>query len=159
MEVRGEESDSRSTLNSWARTCLHAVWSHSRAEPALQPRKPSAPHLENLLIQDPGSEHGDAVGVDGGPLAPEEGFDDLLLAVDDDGDGLLLHADGHAVPPGAKEGKEGNLCFSPLTFSGAPSRICQIWPPVEMGYRVSGIFHGPAVTSQRVNFWTWPFSQ
>lgn len=61
--------------------------------------KLSAPHLENLFIQNPGAEHSDAVGVDGGMVAPHEVFGDLLLAVDDDGDGLLLHTDGHTMPP------------------------------------------------------------
>lgn len=57
-------------------------------------------YLENLLIQDPGAEHGDAVGVDGSVVAPQELFGDPLLTVYNDGDRLLLHADGHAVPPG-----------------------------------------------------------
>lgn len=61
--------------------------------------KLSASHLENLFIQNPGAEHSDAVGVDRGIVAPQEGFGDLLLAVDNDGDSLLLHADGHAMPP------------------------------------------------------------
>lgn len=61
--------------------------------------KLSFPHLENLLIQDPGAEHGDAIGQDRRSLTPEERFADLLFAVHDDGDGLLFDADGHSVPP------------------------------------------------------------
>lgn len=107
MEARREESDAHSTVGQ--PTCPHT--GQYVATDTQNSQKPSAPHLENLLIQDPGAEHGDAVGVDGGPLAPEEGFADLLLAVDNDGDGLLLHADGHAVPPGA-ETKRRIFAFS-----------------------------------------------
>lgn len=63
-------------------------------------------YLENLLIQDPGAENGNAVGVDGGMVTPEELFGDLLLTVYNDGDILLLHADGHTVPPGRGYSKE-----------------------------------------------------
>lgn len=63
-------------------------------------------YLENLLIQDPGPEHGDTVGVDGSLVTPEERLGDLLLTVDDDGDRLLLHTDGHAMPPGQGHKKQ-----------------------------------------------------
>lgn len=39
-------------------------------------------------------------------VTPEERFSDLLLAVYSDGDSLLLHADGHTVPPGQGHKKE-----------------------------------------------------
>lgn len=91
VNVRREESDAHSTVGQ-----EHA---HIRSRRRTQITKLSVPHLENLLIQDAGAEHSDAVGVNGRMLTPEEGFADLLLAVDNDGDGLLLHADGHTVPP------------------------------------------------------------
>lgn len=64
-------------------------------------------YLEDLLIQKPGAKHGDAFGVNDGALAPREGLGDLLLTVHDDGDRLLLHTDGNAVPPGQGHNKEG----------------------------------------------------
>lgn len=36
-------------------------------------------------------------------VTPEERLDDLLLTVYDDGDCLLLHTDGHTMPPGQKK--------------------------------------------------------
>jgi len=63
-------------------------------------------YLENLLIQKPGAEHSDAAGADGGTVASEERLGDLLLTVYDDGDRLLLHADGHTVPPGQSHEKQ-----------------------------------------------------
>lgn len=62
-------------------------------------------YLENLLIQNPGAEHGDAVGADGSLVTPQEVFGGLLLTVHDDGDRLLLHADGHTVPPAQSQGE------------------------------------------------------
>ena len=56
-------------------------------------------YLENVLIQEPGTEHSDAVGVDGGMVAPGKRLGDLLFTVHNDGDILLLHTDSNAVPP------------------------------------------------------------
>lgn len=56
-------------------------------------------YLEKLFVENPGAKHRDAIRADGSVVASEESFGDLLLAVDNDGDRLLLHADGHAVPP------------------------------------------------------------
>lgn len=63
-------------------------------------------YLENLLIQDPGAEHSNAIGADGTVVTPEERLGDLLLTVDNDGDRLLLHTDGHTMPPGERHNKE-----------------------------------------------------
>lgn len=62
-------------------------------------------YLENFLIQNPGAEHGDAVSADGSLVTPQEVFGDLLLTVHDDGDRLLLHTDGHTVPPAQSQEK------------------------------------------------------
>lgn len=64
-------------------------------------------YLKNLLIQDPGAEHSDAVGVDGSLVTPGERLGDLLLTVYNDSDCLLLHADSHTVPPDQRHNKEG----------------------------------------------------
>ncbi len=78
---------------------LKLTWPHSPAHWKC--------YLENLLIQDPGAEHGNAVGVDGSVVTPEETFGDLLLTVYNDGDCLLLHTNGHTVPPGEGRNKDG----------------------------------------------------
>lgn len=59
----------------------------------------SCVYLKDFLVKDPGSEHSDPVGVNRGTVTPEEGFGDLLFTVHDDGNSLLLHADGHTMPP------------------------------------------------------------
>lgn len=60
-------------------------------------------YLEHFLIQESRAEHGDAIGVNGSMVTPEQRFGDLFFTVDDDGDRLLLHTDGHTVPPGQTE--------------------------------------------------------
>lgn len=63
-------------------------------------------YLEDLLIQDPGAKHGNAIGVDGSVVTPGQRLDDLLLTVYNDSDRLLLHTDSHTVPPGRGHNKE-----------------------------------------------------
>lgn len=57
-------------------------------------------YLIDFLVQNPGAEHGDALGADDRAVASGQRPGQLLLTVDDDGDAFLLHADGHAVPSG-----------------------------------------------------------
>lgn len=39
-------------------------------------------------------------------VTPVQGLSDLLIAVYNDGDGLLLNTDGHTVPPGQSQEKQ-----------------------------------------------------
>lgn len=59
----------------------------------------AVPYLKHFLIQDSGAEDGDALCVDDGPVASGQRPGHPLLTVHDDGDALLLHADGHTMPP------------------------------------------------------------
>ena len=58
------------------------------------------PYLKDLLVQNPGAEHSDALCVDDSPVASGQRPGHLLLTVHKDGDSLLLNTDGHAVPSG-----------------------------------------------------------
>lgn len=62
------------------------------------------PYLKHFLIQDSGSKDSDSIGVDNSTLTPAQGLGHFLLAVNDDGHSLLLHADGNAMPPGRGRG-------------------------------------------------------
>lgn len=66
-------------------------------------------YLKDFLIKYPGSEHHDSSGVDDGVSAPEQPLGGPLFTVQNEGDGLPVHADGHSVPPG----KEGAVCSRP----------------------------------------------
>lgn len=56
------------------------------------------PYLKDFLIQDSGAKDSNAFCVDNGLVASGEGSGHLLLTVHDDGDTLLLHADGDTMP-------------------------------------------------------------
>lgn len=57
------------------------------------------PHLKHVLVQDPGAEHDDAVGVDHGVVAAVQELGGLLLTVQDQGDVLPVDAERDSVPP------------------------------------------------------------
>lgn len=65
-------------------------------------------YLKDFLIKYPGSKHHDSSGVDDGVSAPEQPLGGPLFTVQNEGDGLPVHADGHSVPPG-KEGRSSLL--------------------------------------------------
>lgn len=71
----------------------------------------SAPHLENLLIKQTGSEHCDAVGVDLGVVAAGQRAGHLLLAVQQQSHVLLGNGDSDAMPPkDEEEESRANKC-------------------------------------------------
>lgn len=67
-------------------------------------------YLENLVIQKPGAEHGDAPGADGGMVSPGERLGDRRFTIHNDGNRLLFHADRHTVP--SDQGKDDKAVLS-----------------------------------------------
>ena len=62
------------------------------------------PYLKDLLIQDSGAKDSNALCVDDGLVASAERPGHLLLTVHNDGDALLVDADGYAMPSVQHEG-------------------------------------------------------
>lgn len=62
-------------------------------------------HLENLLIEESGSEHSDAVGVDLGLVASGQGAGHLLLAVQQQSHVFLGNGESNAMPPRGRQRK------------------------------------------------------
>lgn len=70
------------------------------------------PYLKDLLIQDSGPKDSDALRVDNRPVTSAERLGHLLFTVHNNGNALLLHADGHTVPSVKHSGKTHRVDFS-----------------------------------------------
>lgn len=70
----------------------------------------SASHLKDLLIQDSGTEDGNALSVDDSPIASPQRPGHLLFTVHDDGDALLVHAESDTMPSAQQGGNEDKTC-------------------------------------------------
>lgn len=65
-------------------------------------------YLKNLFIKYPRSKHYNSFGIDNRVGAPEQLLGGLLFTVQNEGDGLIVHTDGHSMPPE----KEVILCHA-----------------------------------------------
>lgn len=57
-------------------------------------------YLKDFFIKYPGSKHYNSFGINDGVGVPEQLLRGLLFTVQNEGDGLLVHTDGHSMPPG-----------------------------------------------------------
>ena len=74
-------------------------------------------YLKDFFIKYSGSKDYDSLGVHDGVGTALQSLGGLLLTVQEEGDGLLVHADGHAMPPGERqETQEARHATSGNTF-------------------------------------------
>lgn len=57
-------------------------------------------YLKDFFIKYSSSKHYNSFGIDDGVGASEQLLGGLLFTVQNEGDGLLVHTDGHSMPPG-----------------------------------------------------------
>lgn len=57
-------------------------------------------YLKDFFIKYSSSKHYNSFGIDDGVGASEQLLGGLLFTVQNESDGLLVHADGHSMPPG-----------------------------------------------------------
>lgn len=86
---------------------IHIISHHNHHNAAKVKRDSTwLPYLKDFLIQDSGAKDSYALCVDDSLVASSERPGHLLLTIHNDGDTLLLHADGYTVPS-VQQGSKG----------------------------------------------------
>lgn len=65
-----------------------------------------AAYLKDFFVKYSSSKHDNSFGINDGVWASEQLLGGLLFTVQNEGDGLLVHTDGHSMPP--RKGGEVN---------------------------------------------------
>lgn len=96
-------------------TCTLQKWRRDSTRPS---------YLKDLLIQDSGSKDGDTLSVDDGPFAPLQRPGHLLLTVHDEGDALLIHAEGHAMPSVEQQNDRDEISYQIISINPSLYWFC-----------------------------------
>lgn len=87
-------------------------------------------YLKDFFIKYSSSKHDNSFGIDDGVGASEQLLGGLLFTVQNEGDGLLVHTDGHSMPPGRGGDVNSHTYWvtrCPLTHRWQVKRLFCVW--------------------------------
>lgn len=92
-------------------------------------------YLKDFFIKYSSSKHYNSFGIDDGVGASEQLLGGLLFTVQNEGDGLLVHTDGHSMPPGREGGVNSHTywvtCGIHTNCTQAKGPFC-VWPLIQI---------------------------